>query len=78
VNQLEQIEVYLGNKQYKDVERVALLIRDSARNYGFLKAGHMASKISFYCKYQSDENIEEVIKAVRLYFEKCNIQYVDI
>lgn len=77
-SQLDQIEVHLNNKQYRAVERLALQIRDSAKNYGFLKAGHLASKINFYSKYRSDESIHEVIREVRSYFERCSIQYVDL
>lgn len=77
-NQLYQIKVFLKRHQYKEIERLAMQLRDSGHNYGFIRVGDLGRDLIYFCGLESDYKIQETLEAIEKYIASCEIKYIEI
>ncbi|WP_430886039.1 hypothetical protein [Fusibacter sp. JL216-2] len=77
-NQLYQIKVLLKRHQYKEIERLAMQLRDSGHNYGFIRVGDLGRDLIYFCGLESDYKIQEALEAIERYIASCEIKYIEI
>lgn len=76
--QVEQIENLLVHNQFKDIERIAMQIRDSGQNYGFMEIGQLGIKMIYYSGLESVDKIRKAAGEIISYIEKCEIEYIEL
>lgn len=76
--QLSNIKKLLESSQFRDIEKVAMQIRDSGLNYGFSAIGELGAGMIHYSGLEASENIYGAIREIEAYIESCKIEYIEL
>ncbi len=76
--QLMHIRSLLYSKKYREIERVAMQIRDSGHNYGFIRIGELGVNMIYFSGLEASENIIKAICEIEEYIGKCQIEYIEL
>tara|TARA_Y100001933_G_C18646233_1_gene416565 strand:+ start:189 stop:485 length:297 start_codon:yes stop_codon:yes gene_type:complete len=77
-NQLDQIKSFLNRHQYKEIERLAMQLRDSGHNYGFIRVGDLGRELLYFCGLESSYMILSTLEEIEKYIESCEIKYIEL
>jgi len=76
--QVNEINQLLPHRQYKEIERLAIQIKDSGDNYGFIEIGQFGLKLIYLSGLEAYEQIQRTTLEIIQYLESCEIRYVEL
>lgn len=77
-NQMNQIKSFLKRHQYKEIERLAMQLRDSGHNYGFIRVGDLGRDLMYFCGLESSYKILDTLDQIERYIDSCEIKYIEL